>query len=418
MGRRAAEKLASAGRRAFGRGDAPSAANLLRRAATLVETTDPWRIELLPDLAEALTEQGDFAAAGEVLDEAMRAAEQVGERRLVARIRLSQMHVGFYASGSAGGIANAVAEVEAAIPILEAAQDQAGLARAWRLLMGLYGTSGQYDRAGEAAQRVVEFATRAGDARLVGSGVVNYSICALHGPTRVADALARCEELLPGVQGDRKAEAVVLSVLSVLYAMTGQLGRGRELAARSREKVLELGMSVTGASMSIETTRVEVLAGDPAAAAEDLRRDFDTLAAMGESYFRSSLAGLLGHVLGALERFEEAERYLKVAEELADADDVDSQVIWRSARAKLLAHQGRADEAVTLAQEAVELASTTDDIERQADALRDLATALGIAGRGNDEGPSLRKALHLYEQKGDVVQAGRIRDQLAGSLVG
>ena len=209
-------------------------------------------------------------------------------------IRLSQMHVDFYASGTAGGIANAVAEVKQAIAILEAAQDQAGLARAWRLLMGLYGTSGQYDRAGEAAQQVVDYATRSGETRLIGSGVVNFSICALHGPTRVADALARCEELLPGVRGDRKAEAVVLSVLGVLHAMTGELERGRELAMQSREKVLELGLSVTGASMSIESTRVELLAGDPSAAAEDLRRDFETLDAMGETYFRSSLAGLSG----------------------------------------------------------------------------------------------------------------------------
>ena len=109
---------------------------------------------------------------------------------------------------------------------------------------------------------------------------------------------------------------------------------------------------------------------------------------------------------------------MNVAEELADPDDVDSQVIWRSARAKLLARQGRANEAILIAQQAVELASTTDDIERQADALRDLAAALEIAGRPHDEGPSLRKALHLYERKGDVVQAGRIRDRLARSAVG
>ena len=64
IGRRAAVKLGSAGRRAFGRGDAPAAANLLRRAAAVAcPRIDPWRVELLPDLAEALTEQGDFAGA-------------------------------------------------------------------------------------------------------------------------------------------------------------------------------------------------------------------------------------------------------------------------------------------------------------------------------------------------------------------
>jgi predicted ATPase len=69
VGRRAGEKLASAGRRAFARGDAPAAANLLRRATSVVPTEDPWRIELLPALADAHIEQGDFGEATAVLDE-------------------------------------------------------------------------------------------------------------------------------------------------------------------------------------------------------------------------------------------------------------------------------------------------------------------------------------------------------------
>ena len=189
VGRRAADKLGSAGRRAFGRGDAPAAANLLRRATSTVPTDDPWRTELLPDLAEALTEQGDFAGARAVLDEAAGIADRLADERLRARVRLTQMHVGFYAGGLTGGIDRAVAEVEGIVAVLEAAGDPSGLARAWRLLMGLHGTAGRYQRAGEAAQRVIDFATQAGDMRLVGSGTVNYSICALHGPTTVEEAL-------------------------------------------------------------------------------------------------------------------------------------------------------------------------------------------------------------------------------------
>jgi len=41
-----ATKLGSAGRRAFARGDLPAAANLLRRAAALVEPDTTPRIEL------------------------------------------------------------------------------------------------------------------------------------------------------------------------------------------------------------------------------------------------------------------------------------------------------------------------------------------------------------------------------------
>ena len=415
VGRRAADKLGSAGRRAFGRGDAPAAANLLRRATSTVPTDDPWRTELLPDLAEALTEQGDFAGARSVLDEAAGIADRLADERLRARVRLTQMHVGFYAGGLTGGIDRAVAEVEGIVAVLEAAGDPSGLARAWRLLMGLHGTAGRYQRAGEAAQRVIDFATQAGDMRLVGSGTVNYSICALHGPTTVEEALARCEALVEAVHEDRKAEAVVLSVLAVLYAMNGESDRARGAAADGRANVADLTMSMTGASTSIESTRVEMLNGEAAAAERDLRRDYDTLASMGETYFRSSVAGLLAHALWSLERFSEADQFAQVGEELADPDDVDSQVIWRTVRAKLLARDGRVDEAVALAEGAVAMAGETDDVDRQADAQRELAAVHALAGREGAEGPPLREALRLYERKGDIVQAARVRDRLVAS---
>ena len=50
IGARAAEKLASAGRRAFSRGDMHAAANLLRRAACSPPALEPAHLELLPDL--------------------------------------------------------------------------------------------------------------------------------------------------------------------------------------------------------------------------------------------------------------------------------------------------------------------------------------------------------------------------------
>src|SRR6185503_8482216 len=48
---RAAEHLAQAGRRAYARGDAPGAVNLLSRANRLVDEDAPERAELMADLA-------------------------------------------------------------------------------------------------------------------------------------------------------------------------------------------------------------------------------------------------------------------------------------------------------------------------------------------------------------------------------
>src|SRR6202008_3034069 len=99
VGQRAATKLASAGRRAFGRGDAPAAANLLRRATAVLPIRDPERIELLPDLAEALIEQGSFAAATEVLDEAEQLSRSIEDARLEARADLVRYHLQLNSTG-------------------------------------------------------------------------------------------------------------------------------------------------------------------------------------------------------------------------------------------------------------------------------------------------------------------------------
>ena len=58
LARHAAERLGSAGRRAFDRYDMPAAVSLLSRATALLEEGDQYRLELLVPLAEALGEAG------------------------------------------------------------------------------------------------------------------------------------------------------------------------------------------------------------------------------------------------------------------------------------------------------------------------------------------------------------------------
>ena len=70
LGRRAADRLAPAGLRAFGRGDMPAAANLLGRAARALPDDDPTRPRLLARAAEARMETGAFPDSVALYDEA------------------------------------------------------------------------------------------------------------------------------------------------------------------------------------------------------------------------------------------------------------------------------------------------------------------------------------------------------------
>jgi class 3 adenylate cyclase/tetratricopeptide (TPR) repeat protein len=412
IGRRAMDKLASAGRRAFGRGDAPAAANLLRRASGLLPPDDQTRIELLADLAYALLEQGAFEAATGVLDEAGAAARAIGDARLGARTLVATINMNLYGSGLVAGTERAVVEVVDSLAEFARVGDIRGTALAWRLLMVLHGTVGQFDRAAEAAQRVVDLAAQVHDTRLGASGAVGYATSVLLGATPVVEALERCQDLVEEVRGDRKAEAVILGSLAQLHAMEGRFELARSLYTQSQQLLADLGPSITGASTAFEASRVEMLAGDPSAAEEFLRRDYLQLEAVGERYFRSSIAAFLAHALWASAKYEDADTYAQIAEDLSDADDVWSQVAWRTVRAKLLARDGRSDEAIALATGAVHLAAGTSNIDQHADALVDLDEVLRLAGHDNEAGPPLREALSLYEQKGDLVLADRLRGLL------
>jgi len=368
-------------------------------------------VELLADLADALTEEGHFDEARDVMVDAAAVAERLGDERLQARTRVGQRRFDFVRSELQDS-ANALADAMAAIEVLDRAGDAAGLARAWRLVMLIHGTRGAYDEAAEAAEKALEFARASGDARLASRGAVGYATTALLGPTPVTEALATCERIVAEVQGDRKAESVILGVLAQLHAMRGDFAGGRDLYRRAAAMIADLGQSVTSAALSTESSRVEALAGDFEAAERELRRDDAALGAMGERYYRSTVDALLAQVLVTLGNLEEAEAFSRQAEELTDDDDVSSQVFWRTARARIYGRTARTTEAEVLAREAVQLARGTVDIALLAGALADLAEVLTTIGRADESGPPLREALALYEKKEDVTSARRVRGLL------
>ena len=56
---------------------------------------------------------------------------------------------------------------------------------------------------------------------------------------------------------------------------------------------------------------------------------------MGEYAFSSTIAGFLAQGLCAEGRYEEAARFSRASEEAAAPDDVFSQMLWRTSRARI-----------------------------------------------------------------------------------
>ncbi len=414
LGARAAQFLASAGRRALARGDMPAAANLLERALALLPERGATTLEVAADLADALREMGQFAAAEERLAEAIELASALGHRLLEMRLRLVHLTVR-YATDPEGWTETALVEGERAVTVFEEARDHAALARAWRLLAQVHGTTLQYGSAEQAAQQAVEEARLAGDRRQETRSLTALGLCALHGPAKVEDAIRTCEALAQRATGDQRAESQLRLVLALLYAMHGRFDRARALYRRARATLVDLGARVQAATTSLYSGRVELLAGEPANAESELRPDYEVLQRIGERTFVSTTAALLGVALYLQGRFDEAADLSRASEAAAARGDVDSQFRWRSLRARVLAHAGWTREAEGLAREAVELLRPTDAPVKLADGLVSLAEVLRLADRESESSGTLLEAVALYERKGDVVSATRARSLLLRS---
>jgi predicted ATPase/class 3 adenylate cyclase len=420
LGAEASRYLSSAGRRALARGDMPAAANLLQRAAALLDEKDPARALLLLDAGEAAVDVGELERAESVLSEAVDralSAQEMGIARAAA-LALLQLRYTTDAHGvqeSIGQDESMVELVEREIPELEAMGDDRALVRAFRLLTYVHWTGGRYADAAAAAERTIRHATAAGDEVTARRFLGSLAISALYGPIPISEAIATCEEVLVRAADDRKVRASAELAIGQLEAMRGNFERARVLYRRSRAALEELGCLFLAALTSLLSSVIEFLAGDLAAAESELRTDYRRLEEMGERNYISTTAGLLADVLYRQGRYDESAQFAEVCENIASSDDVASQFLWRCVRGKLKARQGAIDEAESLLSAATALIETSDQLDLQGNGLLDFAEVRELAGAPADAAALCERAAELFERKGNVVSALRAR-QLAERL--
>ena len=161
-----------------------------------------------------------------------------------------------------------------------------------------------------------------------------------------------------------------------------------------------------------QSAEIELLAGDPAAAAEFATEGCRQLESLGEHYFRPPLVGRLAQILCILDRLDDVDEQVEHARRLGASDDVEVQYRWRQAKALALAHRGCHPAAEELARAAIAITETTDNLNDQALAYADLAHVLALGGRFDGVTAALREALDRYDRKGNLVMSRRIRERL------
>jgi tetratricopeptide (TPR) repeat protein len=194
--------------------------------------------------------------------------------------------------------------------------------------------------------------------------------------------------------------------------MLGEFELAREIYARVRQTLLDLGWNFNAAGVSLDSGPIELLAGDPVAAERELRRDYETFAEMGEKNYIGTTAAYLAEALYRQHRDDEAATFAQFSKDTAAEDDLAGQYLWRQVMAKVLARSGDLEEGSRLATEAVTLSDQSDDPTDQANALADLAEVHQMAGRDIKALEALRQALERHEAKGNIPGARLIREQI------
>ena len=181
----------------------------------------------------------------------------------------------------------------------------------------------------------------------------------------------------------------------------------------TRTFLLDRGYAVYLAALGFIKAPVEEYAGDPDAAIEALQESQEQLKSLGERSYRSTLVGMLAMALNRAKRYDEAEGFALKARELSSTpDDAATEMTWRAALAVVHASKGRFAEAIELAGQASEIADGTDFCNEKAEILLAQADVHEMASDLETAIACTRRAVELYEQKGNIAVVGRVRTRL------
>jgi len=417
---RAASFLASAGERAFERGDEIAAANLIHRALSFPTRDEPQRNSLLPSLAESLVGTGELSRAREVIDEAFHVASATDDPRLELRAQMVEVGLRSHTDPTFQ-IDDFASLSERAVPVFEGLGDEQGLARSWLLTWTFRWWKCQAADAADSAERAYTHARRANDGRLQAEALMSLARCAMFGPWPVDEGLRRCEEVRARASGHLWVEVAVLEAEARLTALQGRFRRARSLLHRAMSLAEEVGtvsprLGTAFPRLAARSAEIELLAGDAGVAEQIQRVELDRV----EHTSRRSQADFffariwLAEALCAQGRYEEAAVLVPVTEQVLAPDNPIRPIFFGRIQARILAQRGEFRVAERRARDGVTAAEATDTPDHQSDALMALGEVLHLAGQVSDATEAVERALRVYTQRGHLVGARKARAVLKG----
>jgi DNA-binding SARP family transcriptional activator len=413
LGQEASGLLARAGQDALLSYDHAAAANLLERAAALLDEDSLDRMEIECGLGHALKGVGRREEATALLGAVAERARQVGQRPIQLRARVELVHPLLTSGRLTPEAAGAL--LDEALGVLTEVADVLGIARTESAYTLIYNWCNLPDRALAHAERADAAYRRLGRGGQVDTIAV---MAATRGSTTVRDATRACERAIAEHPNSSRRRAYLLAYLGVLCAMSGDRTAAREASDEARSQLQELGEDVgLGTSAAQLLGEAEAIAGAWPRAREIFEhglaytrdrpqhRDFHAyfLARLGETELER------GDPRAAAALAEEARR-------LAVPGDIETEVWWRRVAARALSADGQTRKALRLGREALTTADSTEEVLPRSGARLDLGEVQLRAGRRSEAMSLVGEALELLDRKGAVLPAEHARARFAELL--
>jgi class 3 adenylate cyclase/tetratricopeptide (TPR) repeat protein len=399
---RAASALAVAGRRAYGRHDDSAAFSLLSRATSLLNDSDPARLELELLLAEVWRQRGGLQEAMAQLESVFNRATPAG---LVGTSGKAEI-LGLWLRGSINprDWRRSVTELTDRLrPQLEDAGDDDGLTLLWGIRLDAAMGTGRVAAAEGAAQKALDHAAVAGDPWQIGRRArATMAELAVVGDEPIAGSLERCAQLLAQGSGDRRLASSVLASIGRLHSMAAEHDVA-DVATRDAIAVAEeLGLLYASALALQAAGFAARMRGDLDGADRHIRSGLDLLIERGDRRAAVGIRLDLAEVLMEAGRTADAKATMSALDDPVEGDDAANKMLRRGIEAIMAAGNGAASTAQSLAETSVEMARATGSPVWLARALGHQAWVAAILGDSAAQQASADEARGLWAAKGAI----------------
>ena len=399
--REAASRLTAAGESAVVREDLPAAENLLGRALVLLPLADAVRDRALHALTSTLMWSSTFERVSELVTELEASPDPL--MRMNGRVARAQHRLNF---DPTYGVEEMRQVAEEARQLFTEAGDHSGLSHVYLVLASASWFESQARATLDCVMHAREHAVRGGTLNVRSFALAIGPLT--HGPLLPDEVRARLDELF-GDSDSRFLRQGRLMTEAMLARFEGHFDECVALWKEGDEILAELGLDFLRHVMSQVPAECAYAQRDYEESARLYRATYDSLGAIGETGFRSTVAIELAESLYTLGEDQEAERLAIEGEEMSSADDLVNFALGRSLRARILADRGALGEAEALAFDAIEYAQRSDFPSIHARTKAALAHIRRAQGRIEESRALVEQATHAHETRGDVVAAAELR---------